>query len=139
MDWQPGRRKCEYSPRVILFPLAPDPERQRIRELFKRLGEVSDPVTLLELKAELRHLLTAYAPLQKPSPRQLRVIEMVALGLKNREIAENLGTTEQVVKNHLHKIYAKIRIENRLKLALWYEEQVYEGKLQRHPDLLSKP
>jgi DNA-binding CsgD family transcriptional regulator len=53
-------------------------------------------------------LLTAHALLQKLSPRQLRVIEMVALGLKNREIAENLGTPEQVVKNHLHKIYAKI-------------------------------
>ena len=113
MDWEPGRRKSDYSPRVILFPLAPDPEQQRIRELFKRLGEVSDPVTLQELKAELRHRLTAHALLQKPNPRQLRVIEMVALGLKNREIAENLGTTEQVVKNHLHKIYAKIKIENR--------------------------
>jgi DNA-binding NarL/FixJ family response regulator len=119
--------------------LAPDPEQQRIRELFRRLAEVSDPAKLKELRAELRHLLTAHAFLQKPSPRQLRMIEMVALGLKNREIAENLGTTEQMVKNHLHEIYAKIRVENRVKLALWYEEQVYEGKLQRQPDLLSKP
>jgi len=39
------------------------------------------------------------------------VIEMVALGLKNRQIAENLGTTEQMVKNHLHEIYAKIRVK----------------------------
>jgi DNA-binding NarL/FixJ family response regulator len=119
--------------------LSTDPEQQRIRELFHRLAEVSDPIKLRELRAELRHLLTGNALLKKPSPRQLRVIEMVALGLKNREIAENLGTTEQVVKNHLHKIYAKIEVENRLKLELWFEEQVYEGKLHRHPDLLSKP
>ena len=105
--------------------------------MFKRLAEVSDPVKLKELKAELRHLLTAVV--QKPSPRQLRLIEMVALGLKNREIAENLGTSEQVVKNYLHEIYKALRVENRLKLALWYEEQVYEGKLQRQRDLLSKP
>ena len=111
--------------------MAPDPEQQRIRELFRRLAEVSDPVELKSLRAELRHLLTAQAFLQKPSPRQLRVIEMVARGLKNREIAENLGTSEQVVKNHLHKIYAKTRVENRLKLALWYEEQVYEGSIAR--------
>jgi DNA-binding NarL/FixJ family response regulator len=116
--------------------LAPDPEQQRIRELFRRLAEASDPAELKSLRAELRHLLTARAFLQKPSPQQLRVIEMVALGLKNREIAENLGTSEQLVKNHLHKIYAKIRVENRLKLALWYEQQVYEGKVQRRPDLL---
>ena len=138
VGWQPGCRKCEYSPRVILFPLAPDPEQQRIRELFRRLAEVSDPVQLKELKAELRHVLTAHAPHQNPSPRQLRVIEMVALGLKNREIAEDLSTTEQVIKNYLHKIYAKIGVENRIKLALWFEEQVYEGKLRRRPDLLSK-
>jgi DNA-binding NarL/FixJ family response regulator len=64
---------------------------------------------------------------------------MVALGLKNREIADNLGTTEQMVKNQLHTIYAKMRVENRLKLALWYEDQVHEGNLARHSDLLSKP
>ena len=127
VDWQPGRRKSEYSQRVTLFPLAPDPEQQRIRELFRHLAEVSDPAKLRELKAELRHLLTAHALLQKPSPRQLRLIEMVALGLKNREIAKSLRTTEQVVKNDLHKIYTQLRVENRIRLALWYEEQ-------RHPD-----
>ena len=106
-------------------------EQRRIRELFRHLAEVSDPVELKNLKAELRHLLTAHALLQEPSSRQLRIIEMVAGGMKNREIAVNLGTTEQMVKNHLHKIYAQVGIENRLKLALWYEEHVHEGKVQR--------
>jgi len=64
---------------------------------------------------------------------------MVAGRLRNREIAESLRTTEQMVKNQLYKIYAKVGIENRLKLAFWYEEQVCEGKLHRRPDLLSKP
>jgi DNA-binding NarL/FixJ family response regulator len=112
--------------------LGPKPEEQkRIRELFRRLAEVSDPVAVKYLQSELRHLLTARAPLQKPSPRQLRIIEMVAEGLKNREIAENLGVTPQVVSNYLRTIYSKIGIDNRLKLALWYEEQVHEGNLQR--------
>lgn len=114
-------------------PLAPDPEQKRIRELYRRLAEVSDPVELKELKTELRHLLTAHGALQRPTPRQMRVIEMVAQGLKNREIAESLGITEQVVKNYLYKIYGKIRVENRLELALWYERQVHEGKLRRQP------
>ena len=115
----------------MLSPSAPDPEQRRIRELFRRLAEVSDPVELKELKAELRHLLTARPLVQKPNPRELRLIEMVALGLKNREIAERLGITEQVIKNYLHKIYVKIRVENRTRLALWYEEHVYQGKLRR--------
>ena len=112
--------------------MGPNPEEQkRIRELFRRLAEVSDPVALKDLQSELRQMLTAQAPLQKPNPRQLRIIEMVAEGLKNREIAENLGVSPQVVSNYLHTIYAKIGVNNRLKLALWYEEQVHEGNLQR--------
>ena len=83
------------------------------------------------LALDLHYLLTAYAPVQKPNRRQLRLIEMVALGSKNREIAESLGTTEPMVKKHLTKIYAQLRVENRIKLALWYEEQVYRGKLRR--------
>jgi len=102
--------------------------------LFRRLAEVSDPVALKELQSELRHLLITQAPLQKPNPRQLRIIEMVAQGLKNREIAKNLGVTPQVVSNYLHTIYSEMGVPNRLKLALWYENQVYEGKLHRRPN-----
>lgn len=124
----------------LIEGLTLDPERQQqIREWCKSLAEVSDPVKPKELKAELRHPLVTQAPLPKPSPRQRRVIEMVAGGLKNREIAEHLGITEQVVKNHLRSIYAKTGAHHRTELALWYEEQVYTGTLQRRSDLLSKP
>jgi len=34
-----------------------------------------------------------------PSKREQRVIELVAQGLKNREVANEIGTTEHVVKN----------------------------------------
>jgi DNA-binding NarL/FixJ family response regulator len=40
-----------------------------------------------------------------PSPRQQQVIELVAQGLKNSEVADVIGTTEHVVKNHLRMIY----------------------------------
>jgi DNA-binding NarL/FixJ family response regulator len=49
------------------------------------------------------------------------VIELVARGLKNSEIAEAIGTTQHVVKNHLKVIYDKLGIWNRVELALWYE------------------
>jgi DNA-binding NarL/FixJ family response regulator len=66
-----------------------------------------------------------------PSPRQQRVIELVAKGLKNREIANRLGMSEQVVRNYLGIIYDKIGVNNRVELALWYEARVHEGKLRR--------
>jgi len=43
-----------------------------------------------------------------PSEREQRVIELVAQGLKNREVADAIGTTEHVVKNYLRIIYDKL-------------------------------
>jgi DNA-binding NarL/FixJ family response regulator len=58
-----------------------------------------------------------------PSEREQRVIELVAAGLKNREVAEEIGTTEHVVKNYLRVIYDKLVLWNRVELALWYESR----------------
>ncbi|HXP17377.1 MAG TPA: helix-turn-helix transcriptional regulator [Terriglobales bacterium] len=56
-----------------------------------------------------------------PSARERQVIELVAQGLKNREVADAIGTTEHVVKNYLRIIYDKLGLWNRVELALWYE------------------
>lgn len=61
-----------------------------------------------------------------PNERERRVIELVAKGLKNREVAEALGTTEYVVKNYLRVIYDKLGLWNRVELALWYEAHRHE-------------
>jgi DNA-binding NarL/FixJ family response regulator len=62
-----------------------------------------------------------------PSPRQQQVIELVAQGLKNSEVADAIGTTEHVVKNHLRIIYDKLGLWNRVELALWYEARKHES------------
>jgi DNA-binding NarL/FixJ family response regulator len=56
-----------------------------------------------------------------PNQRELRVIELVALGLKNSEIAKAIGISEHVVKNYLCVISDKLGLWNRVELALWYE------------------
>ena len=61
-----------------------------------------------------------------PSERENRIIELVAEGLKNREVADALGTTEHVVKNYLRVIYDKLGLWNRVELALWYEARRHE-------------
>ncbi|MGO9083735.1 MAG: response regulator transcription factor [Candidatus Sulfotelmatobacter sp.] len=58
-----------------------------------------------------------------PSEREQRVIQLVAQGMKNREVAEAIGTTEHVVKNYLRTIYDKLGLWNRVELALWYESR----------------
>jgi len=60
---------------------------------------------------------------REPSAREQRVIQLVAQGLKNREIAAAMGTTEHVVKNYLRVIYDKLGLWNRVELALWYESR----------------
>jgi DNA-binding NarL/FixJ family response regulator len=62
-----------------------------------------------------------------PSPRQQQVIELVAQGLKNSEVAEVIGITEYVVKNHLRVIFDKLGFWNRVELALWYEARKHES------------
>ncbi|PYX21915.1 MAG: hypothetical protein DMG82_16460 [Acidobacteria bacterium] len=63
---------------------------------------------------------------RNPSERESRVIELVARGLKNKEVADEIGTTEHVVKNYLRVIYDKLGLWNRVELALWYEARKYE-------------
>ena len=66
-----------------------------------------------------------------PNEREQLIIQRVAEGCKNSEIADALGTTEHVVKNYLRLIYDKLGLWNRVELALWYEarrhEQVYQA------------
>ena len=62
-----------------------------------------------------------------PSEREQRVIELVAQGLKNSEVADAIGTTEHVIKNYLRVIYDKLGLWNRVELALWYEARRFES------------
>jgi DNA-binding NarL/FixJ family response regulator len=62
-----------------------------------------------------------------PNEREQRVIELVAQGLKNKEVADEIGTTEHVIKNYLRAIYDKLGLWNRVELALWYEARRHEG------------
>ncbi len=49
-----------------------------------------------------------------PNQREQRVIELVARGLKNKEVADEIGTTEHVIKNYLRTIYDKLGLWNRV-------------------------
>ena len=53
------------------------------------------------------------------SEKELMIIAGVTKGLRNKEIASEVGTTEQVVKNYLRKIYDKLGVSDRLELALY--------------------
>ncbi|MCL2458091.1 MAG: response regulator transcription factor [Desulfobulbus sp.] len=57
------------------------------------------------------------------SNREYQIAGLVAEGLSNLEIAEQLGITERTVKAHLSAVYAKTSIHGRLGLALLFNKR----------------
>ncbi|HYG65329.1 MAG TPA: response regulator transcription factor [Thermoanaerobaculia bacterium] len=57
------------------------------------------------------------------TPRELEIVRMVARGLRNRAIAEQLFITEGTVKIHLHNIYQKVEVDGRLELTLYAQSR----------------
>ncbi len=51
--------------------------------------------------------------------RELEIATLVTRGMRNKEIAEKLQISEQTVKNHLHNVYDKLGVSDRLELALY--------------------
>lgn len=104
------------------------------------MTNASGPRRILETAARWeklpvkKQLSERYVP-WRPSVRQQRVIELVAQGLKNREIACELGISEYVVRNYLSAIYDNIGLGNRVELALWYEARLHEASGSRRWNL----
>ena len=73
------------------------------------------------LEAYRSQAATLMNPRTQPqlSPKELTIISCITRGMRNKEIASQVGTTEQVVKNYLRKIYDKLGVSDRLELALY--------------------
>ena len=53
------------------------------------------------------------------TPKEMQIVSLIVQGCKNKEIASQLGTKEQVIKNYLRGIYDKTGVSDRLELALF--------------------
>jgi DNA-binding NarL/FixJ family response regulator len=53
------------------------------------------------------------------TPKEMQIVALIVQGCKNKDIAQQLGTKEQVIKNYLRAIYDKIGVSDRLELALF--------------------
>ncbi len=62
------------------------------------------------------------------SQREREIVVLVAQGFKNKEMAERMFISEQTVKNHLHNIFDKVGVSDRLELALYaIHHNLHEG------------
>jgi DNA-binding NarL/FixJ family response regulator len=140
---------CELmrqTPALRLVVVTNDPDQELTLELFRRgahavvsrevepellvdcLRKVSKGEPWLDGRAT-QWVLEAYrsqssrtgAPRTKVqlTPKETMIVSCVTQGMKNKEIALRVGTTEQVVKNYLRKVYDKLGVADRLELALF--------------------
>ena len=53
------------------------------------------------------------------TPREMEMVRLVALGLRTEEMSSRLDISEGTVKTHLHRVYRKLKINNRVALTLY--------------------
>ncbi|SPF47071.1 hypothetical protein SBA1_710002 [Candidatus Sulfotelmatobacter kueseliae] len=58
-------------------------------------------------------------PRERLTPKEIQVATLVWEGLTNREISKIMGTSEQVIKNHLRNTFDKLGVWSRLELAMY--------------------
>ncbi len=77
---------------------------------FVQLANVTTMQVADSVGARVRDRLT---------PKEMQIVALIVQGCKNKEIATQLGTKEQVIKNYLRGIYDKTGVSDRLELALF--------------------
>jgi len=134
------------APLLRVVVVTPEPEEELTLELFRRgaHGVVSreiEPEMLVDCLRKVAQgepwldsrgtqwVLAAYRahggrpntsrPKVQLTPKESLIVSCVTQGMKNKEIAFKVGTTEQVVKNYLRKVYDKLGVADRLELALY--------------------
>jgi DNA-binding NarL/FixJ family response regulator len=134
------------APQLKIVVVTPAADEQLTLELFRRgahgiLSREVEPETLVDclrkvaagepwLENQAIHwVMEAYRghnlrpsgarPKVQLTPKETLIVSCVTQGMKNKEIAIRVGTTEQVVKNYLRKVYDKLGVADRLELALY--------------------
>lgn len=57
------------------------------------------------------------------TPRQLEILEMLAQGSYYKEISAELGISHATVRAHLHSVYRKLEVKSRARAAAKFHEQ----------------
>ena len=58
-------------------------------------------------------------PRERLTAKEVQIAILVWQGMTNREIGKIVGTTEQVIKNHLRSTFDKLGVWSRLELAMY--------------------
>jgi DNA-binding NarL/FixJ family response regulator len=73
--------------------------------------------------SDIKYKDNAYFKGDTLTRRELEIVKMIGLGLKNKDISKKLCISEITVRQHLSSIYGKLNIEDRLNLAIYAYRQ----------------
>jgi two-component system nitrate/nitrite response regulator NarL len=71
-----------------------------------------------EVAARIQTVKSRAASGPSLTPRERELVDLVRRGMRNRDIAAELGVTEGTVKVYLHAIFDKLGVDNRTELAM---------------------
>jgi len=79
-----------------------------------------DPEIALKVMQEINRPLANRTPTDEPlTPREIEILKLVARGLSNNGIADQLVVSERTVRTHLSNIMGKLHLANRTQAALY--------------------
>lgn len=104
---------------VVLKEMAPRLLLQCIRKVHAGERWIEMASMQRALEKALQREASAEQLQQRLTARELQIVKMVAEGLRNKEIANNLGITEGTVKMYLHAIYEKLEVAGRVELTMY--------------------
>ncbi|HSK90407.1 MAG TPA: response regulator transcription factor [Euzebyales bacterium] len=83
-----------------------------------------DPAVTARVLDRLRHPGThGDARLSRLTPTELRIVEMIADGMTNRAIGDEIGLAEKTVKNYVSSILAKMHMSRRTEAAAYLADR----------------
>jgi DNA-binding NarL/FixJ family response regulator len=110
----------------LLKDIQPQDLVQAIRETYLGKSQLHPDITrrlmaMVSGDSPSKQALTASQPveLQVLTEREKEVLEQIARGLTNREIAEKMVISEKTVKTHVSNILDKLGLEDRTRAAIW--------------------
>ena len=106
---------------IISRAISPDLLVKCVRKIADGETWIDNQSINLVIEAYRSQAAALVSPRSQPrlSPKEMAIITCITQGKRNKEIAYQLGTTEQVIKNYLRKIYDKLGVSYRLELALY--------------------
>jgi len=108
---------------IVLKEMAPQLLIQCIRKVYAGEQWLERRSARQALEKMLRREAGMRQVAETLTSQEITIVRMVAKGMRNKEIAEKLYITEGTVKVHLHHIYEKLHIDNRLALLRYAQEK----------------